>query len=79
MHTIFITFCILIGCGLLALVVLGIYANYKRIEGHEYTERDLIDFGNYLLSDERNNNNYINQHARSAVADWDLDHFNSRR
>lgn len=78
MHTIFISFCILAGCGVLALVVLGIYALYQRIEGHEYTERDLIDFGNYLFSDERNNN-YNNQHARSAVADWDLDHFNSLR
>lgn len=78
MHTIFIIFCILVGCGLLALVVLGIYALYQRIEGHEYTERDLIAFGNYLFSDERNNN-YNNEHARRAVADWDLDQFNSRR
>lgn len=37
----------------------------------KFTEADLVSFGNYLLSDERNNN-IENKEAQRYVGDWDV-------
>lgn len=37
----------------------------------KFTEADLISFGNYLLSDKRNNN-IESEEAQHYVGDWDV-------
>lgn len=37
----------------------------------KFTEADLVSFGNYLLSDERNNN-IESEEAKHYVGDWDV-------
>lgn len=37
----------------------------------KFTEADLVSFGNYLLSDERNNN-IESEEAQRYVGDWDV-------
>ena len=37
----------------------------------KFTEADLISFGNYLLSDKRNNN-IENKESQRYVGDWDV-------
>ena len=39
-----------------------------------YTEEDLVSFGNYLLSDERNDK-IDSKKASKAVGDWDLENW----
>ena len=36
-----------------------------------YTEKDLVDFGNYLLSEQRNKT-IESEEMKSVVGDWDL-------
>ena len=39
-----------------------------------YSEQQLVSFGNYLLSDERNNR-LVKEIAKQHVGDWDLENW----
>ena len=45
--------------------------NKYNMEEKIYTEKDLVDFGNYLLSEERNKT-IESEEMKSVVGDWDL-------
>lgn len=45
--------------------------NQYNMEEKVYTEKDLVDFGNYLLSEERNKT-IESEEMKSVVGDWDL-------
>lgn len=45
--------------------------NQYNMEEKVYTEKDLVDFGNYLLSEERNET-IESEEMKSVVGDWDL-------
>lgn len=41
-----------------------------------YTEKELIDFGNYLLSEQRDNS-VLDKDNKKIVGDWDLANWNN--
>lgn len=45
--------------------------NKYNMEEKIYTEKDLVDFGNYLLSEERNKT-IESEEMKSVVGDWDI-------
>lgn len=45
--------------------------NKYNMEEKIYTEKDLVDFGNYLLSEQRNKT-IESEEMKSVVGDWDL-------
>lgn len=45
--------------------------NQYNMEEKIYTEKDLIDFGNYLLSEKRNET-IESKEMKSVVGDWDI-------
>lgn len=45
--------------------------NQYNMEEKVYTEKDLVDFGNYLLSEERNKT-IESEEMKSVVGDWDI-------
>lgn len=45
--------------------------NKKRTMEKKFTEKDLVSFGNYVLSEKRNES-IENDEARKVVGDWDI-------
>ena len=45
--------------------------NQYNMEEKVYTEKDLVDFGNYLLSEKRNET-IESEEMKSVVGDWDI-------
>lgn len=45
--------------------------NQYNMEEKIYTEKDLVDFGNYLLSEKRNET-IESEEMKSVVGDWDI-------
>lgn len=45
--------------------------NQYNMEEKIYTEKDLVDFGNYLLSEKRNKT-IESEEMKSVVGDWDI-------
>ena len=45
--------------------------NQYNMEEKVYTEKDLVDFGNYLLSEKRNKT-IESEEMKSVVGDWDI-------
>lgn len=45
--------------------------NQYNMEEKIYTEKDLVDFGNYLLSEKRNET-IKSEEMKSVVGDWDI-------
>lgn len=72
---------LVVGCGSLVAFILYLewimthadikLKNLKTMKEKKYTEADLVSFGNFLLSEERNAS-IEDEKMRNVVGDWDI-------